>query len=317
MLATYLLAKGHHHGVRIQAGIDSGVSDRESGIYWPVEFEAANNIGTPCALMSQVPNLGVQGTEEGVFIREHSGGVSLVNASRTVAYTVALPNGTYKDLYNNSVSSPLTVQPLNGVVLLKTSAAVCNGSSADQTPPAITLGQPTNITQTTASINWTTNEPADGQVEFLGVCPSTGCLTGLVTALSTSHTIPVSGLASNTVYTFRVRSKDASGNLGISSNSNFMTSIAPDTTPPAIFSVSLTGVTTSAGTINWSTNEPADGQVEFVNLCPPAGCLTSLVTTLSTSHSISVSGLVPNTAYTSAYYRKMPQAISEYQGTRL
>src|SRR5262249_10052497 len=79
--------------------------------------------------------------------------------------------------------------------------------------------------------NWNTNNPTDGQVQFVGgSCPSTGCSTGLVAALSTSHTIPVSGLAPGTVYTFQLKSRDSSGSLAPDINRNFTTATATSTT---------------------------------------------------------------------------------------
>src|SRR5262249_52373751 len=65
----------------------------------------------------------------------------------------------------------------------------------------------------------------------------------------------------------------------------------PDTTPPVISGFSVTSITTSGGTVNWTTDEAADGQVEIVSPCAVSPCLSSLVSALSTSHSIPVSGL--------------------------
>jgi hypothetical protein len=227
VLASYLLAKGHASGIRLRTASGTAVHTVDDGISWPPEFEAANQIGVPCGPMSQVA--GVDATEDGLFMREHSGGVSLVNASRTAAYVATLPGGFYTDLYGEPANSPLTVQPLEGVVLLRTGPPACSDSNSfDTTPPVISSISLTNITADSANINWITDEAADSQVEFLAPCPAAGCLSPLMSGLTTSHTISVLNLEPGTVYTYRVRSKDAAGNLAVASNENLMTGI-PDT----------------------------------------------------------------------------------------
>ena len=162
-LASYLLAKGHHSGISIIAGIDP---DTSKGI-WATEFDAANSIGTPCGPMSQVA--GTTGTENGLFMREYTGGVSIVNASSSTSYVATLPAGTYKDLYNNSVSSPLTMPFTTGNVLLKSSGVGCsNGTTAPitsapsvtNTPPVIASAGPdqTITLSTTATLRASAND---------------------------------------------------------------------------------------------------------------------------------------------------------------
>ena len=225
-------------------------------------------------------------------MREYTGGVSLVNASETTTFSATLPPGSYKDLYNGGVGSPVTLPPTTGLVLLKTSGSACSNS-----PPVTSAVSVTNITAFTATVNWVTNRPTDGQVEFIGVCPSTGCLTSLVSTLDTTHAINVSGLSPNTAYTYRIRSKDAAGNLVVTNNLTF-TTVSNDTIPPVLSSISAINVTSTDATFNWTTNELADGQIEFVSPCPAIGCLTPLVSGLTTSHAITVGNLSANTSYT-------------------
>ena len=66
-----------------------------------------------------------------------------------------------------------------------------------------------------AEIRWTTNEPSDTQVEY-GSTTSYGSRSPLDTRLLTSHTVTLSRLRPGTVYYFRVLSRDAAGNLGVS-----------------------------------------------------------------------------------------------------
>jgi hypothetical protein len=124
-LASYLLAKGHTAALDIIPPGANGGYDNSDGIFWPAEFQAATAIGTPCGPMRQVA--GVSGTEDGLFIREHTGGVSIVNPSRANWYATVLPAGnSYQDLYGATVTSPTILLPSSGVVLLKTNPGSCS-----------------------------------------------------------------------------------------------------------------------------------------------------------------------------------------------
>lgn len=107
---------------------------------------------------------------------------------------------------------------------VKTSAGVtvtvANGAR-DTTGPVIS--QPTaSATSTSMTISWTTNEPGDTQVEY-GPRMTYGRLTTLDNRLVTSHSQVITGLARHTWYHFRIRSRDAAGNLTLSSDFKFRT----------------------------------------------------------------------------------------------
>ncbi|MBU1102416.1 fibronectin type III domain-containing protein, partial [Patescibacteria group bacterium] len=70
----------------------------------------------------------------------------------------------------------------------------------------------------------------------------------------------------------------------------------PDITPPIISSVSVSSITINSATINWTTNEPADSQVEY-GLSVNYGQQTNLNSTLTTNHSIIINGLSAGTLY--------------------
>ena len=79
-----------------------------------------------------------------------------------------------------------------------------------------------SVTSSGATIGWMTNEPSDAQVEY-GLTGSYGGLAPLNTALVTSHSQAINGLAPNTWYHCRMRSRDAAGNLGVSGDYKFKT----------------------------------------------------------------------------------------------
>ncbi len=115
--------------------------------------------------------------------------------------------------------------------------------SADTTPPVISAVQ-AKSDSSSAIISWTTNEPADSQVEF-GTTPSYGSTSSLVTALTLGHSIGLPGLASNTTYYFRVRSRDGASNLALATGS-FVTPAA-GVCPCSLFPLASTPAVASSG----------------------------------------------------------------------
>jgi hypothetical protein len=167
-------------------------------------------------------------------------------------------------------------------------------AAPDTTPPIISGVSASSITTSGATIGWITNEAADSQVEY-GTTTAYGSSTTLDTALGTGHSQILAGLAPNTPYHYRVKSRDGATNLATSGDFTFTTA-APDTTPPVISGVSASGVTNIAATIGWTTNEAADTQVEY-GTTTAYGSSTTLNTAMVTSHSQTLSGLAPNTPY--------------------
>src|SRR5439155_2858245 len=112
------------------------------------------------------------------------------------------------------------------------------------------------------TVNWLTNEAADTQVEY-GTTAAYGSSTTLNAAQVTSHSAALSGMQASTTYHYRVKSRDAAGNLAVSGDFTFTTAAAPDTTAPVISGVATSAPTTSDTTVSWQTNEAADTQVEY------------------------------------------------------
>ncbi len=129
---------------------------------------------------------------------------------------------------------------------------------ADTTPPVISAVTKSNVTYNSATISWNTDELANGQIEFYGTCPTSGCLTPIVSTLSNSHTVSVSGLAPNTMYMFKVRSADAAGNLKVLSDAGFMFTTLPKPVPPPTVNISVSPSTISSdgnALMTWSTTD--------------------------------------------------------------
>jgi Protein of unknown function (DUF4038)/Putative collagen-binding domain of a collagenase/Purple acid Phosphatase, N-terminal domain len=114
---------------------------------------------------------------------------------------------------------------------------VMEAIATDATPPAISGVAVSNLTTSSAVVNWITNEPSDGQVEY-GLTTAYGLTTTLAPNLVTAHAVSLVGLAANTTYHYRVRSKDAAGNLAISPDGTF------SMPPPAGLSAQFLGAGT-------------------------------------------------------------------------
>src|SRR5207248_6457095 len=73
-----------------------------------------------------------------------------------------------------------------------------------------------------ATIGWATDEPATSLVDY-GTTSSYGSSSPLDPTLVTNHSVALSGLAANTLYHYRVKSTDASGNPASSGDFTFST----------------------------------------------------------------------------------------------
>lgn len=109
-----------------------------------------------------------------------------------------------------SASSPLAV----AVPLSATAGGITILGPSDTAAPVISGVSSSGITSNTATIIWTTNENADSQVQY-GTSTAYGSTTALNSSLSTAHAQVLTGLAAGTTYHYRVRSKDAAGNLAV------------------------------------------------------------------------------------------------------
>ncbi|MBU5614086.1 fibronectin type III domain-containing protein [Geomonas azotofigens] len=167
--------------------------------------------------------------------------------------------------------------------------------TADKTPPEILTG-PTmsSITDTSAVVEWTTNEPSTGSVVYgFSSAPN---LTVPDATLATSHRVTLTGLTAETVYYVKVAATDASNNGPTSSSViSFSTVAAPDTKAPVIIEGPMAiNVSDSGATIVWKTDEPATTGVSW-NDGTVYGVLSD--NSLTTNHSVTITGLAATKTY--------------------
>jgi hypothetical protein len=167
--------------------------------------------------------------------------------------------------------------------------------AADTVPPVLSAVAIGSITDTAATISWTTDTPATSQVEY-GTTASYGSATALSTGLVTSHSQTLTGLQPSTIYHFRVLSADAAGNLSVSGDGSFTTNALPDTAPPVIPGAVAANITDRTATITWYTSEASTTEVEY-GTTPAYGSSSAMDSTMVTLHSVTLSGLAPSTTY--------------------
>lgn len=124
----------------------------------------------------------------------------------------------------------------------------------DNAPPVIAGTSAGSLSGSGAVIFWTTDEPANSQVDY-GPSASYGQSTTLNSSLVTAHAVTLSGLAGDALYHYRVRSADARGNTAVSADYTFSTL---DLIPPG----NVLAFTAAAGngqvSLSWSNPSTAD-----------------------------------------------------------
>jgi len=95
-------------------------------------------------------------------------------------------------------------------------------SGDDITAPAIMTVRASNITFSSVTIAWTTNEPATSQVEY-GLTAEYGSIAATDTGLVNNHSVELTGLKAGKTYHYRVVSRDASINQAVSADETFTT----------------------------------------------------------------------------------------------
>ncbi len=106
---------------------------------------------------------------------------------------------------------------------------VGSGAGGDTTPPSLSAIAINNLTTTTATATWTSNEATDAQIDF-GLTTAYSTHLGNSTISGMSHQLVLSNLEPGTTYHWRIASRDAAGNLTYSADQTFMTLVASTTT---------------------------------------------------------------------------------------
>jgi plastocyanin len=154
-----------------------------------------------------------------------------------------------------------------------------NLSPADITAPVISGATVESVTETTATMKWTTNESATGKVNY-GTKSGTYPFSSQG-GIGTSHTAKLTGLSSGTTYFYQIWSQDSAGNTGTRSEQKFTTS-SPSTgttnTNTSTTANTNTETATNTATTNATpTNETREGEGETGADSPPTAAVNEAI----------------------------------------
>ncbi|HVP05115.1 MAG TPA: fibronectin type III domain-containing protein [Dehalococcoidia bacterium] len=93
-------------------------------------------------------------------------------------------------------------------------------------PPPVIISNVavTNITNNSATVSWTTNQPTDGVVNY-GLTSSYGSSATDPAGMASSHSVSLTGLAQGTTYHYQVTSSAGGGNSAQSNDATFTTAV--------------------------------------------------------------------------------------------
>ncbi|MBN1826818.1 MAG: hypothetical protein JW958_11185 [Candidatus Eisenbacteria bacterium] len=132
----------------------------------------------------------------------------------------------------------------------------------DTTAPVLADIRVEEASFASARIGWDLNEPGDGRVEY-GRTTSYEIGSEGEEARVLHHHITIGGLDPTTLYHYRVRSTDVSGNEAVSGDRTFTTEAAPPPAAPVISGVTVDVVSDTDAVIAFETDIPAFGAVDF------------------------------------------------------
>ena len=238
------------------------------------------------ALSRNVPVVSARQMLEWLDGRNGSSFANLAWVGNSLTFSVAVgtgANGLQALLPANAASGPLTgilkegvpvaytLQTIKGLQYAAFTASAGNYQAdyvVDATGPVISN---VNVVagQTTATVTWTTSEPATSTVNY-GL--SAGSLTSSVsdTTLKTSHSIQLTGLTASTQYFYQATSADAASNATTAPSTPGSFTTTGNQPPPPVTLADTTVADFAAGTADSGiyVSETANGEVQ---LAPAVG----------------------------------------------
>ena len=206
-------------------------------------------------------------------------------ASHGVVLTTLNPGTTYYFVAQSTNAS--------GVTGYSTVYTFTTTGTATSPAPVISAVTATSITSTSATITWTTDQASSSQVNY-GTTTSYGSSSTLNSSLVTSHSVTLTGLTPGTTYDFDVVSANSSSVSSNSTNSSFTTTAV--VAGPVITNVATSAITSSSVTITWTTDQASSSLVNY-GTSTGYGSSSPVNTSLVTSHSVTLTGLVAGTTY--------------------
>jgi len=146
--------------------------------------------------------------------------------------------------------------PATPLSLTPTTTPTSTPPIVDTVAPVISGVATSDVTTSSATVGWTTDEASDSLVEY-GLTTAYGTQVSSMT-LVTSHSLTMSDLTASTIYHFRIKSKDGADNTAATSDYEVMTTTVTQTVSPPQFVLKWG----SRGTGNGQFVDPFDVAVD-------------------------------------------------------
>lgn len=194
-----------------------------------------------------------------------------------------------------------TVRVVDTGSLHSDSNQVLGTTTEGNTPPsAVILSPPTNVSETSATLQWTMNLDSDFALYEVYVSLTVGQIGAHISSTPDRNTLSyvVTGLAPATAHYFTIRVID---NLGLYSDSNQVqaTTLPTNSPPQAVVLESPTDTTSNSVTLRWSQSPDSDFARYEVYMSTVTGQLGSLSDTISvrTMNGTVIAGLPASSTY--------------------
>lgn len=221
------------------------------------------------------------------------------NISKTAASSFGAADPTY-----DRAGSPPTWSSNKNTMLFAKSADN-SGTSNDPklvvvhspTPPTLSSVAATNVTETSATITWTTNQSSDSEVTYDNASPVTESDPSIYDGtMTTSHSVSLTNLTPNTTYYYVASSTNADNSTGTSTELSFVTGSQGG---GALTNIRATNVGSGWADIKWTSSSAGDSKVWYSLTSPisVANFTEAKVATSTTSHSVYIDGLLHNAVY--------------------
>ena len=228
------------------------------------------------------------------FARHHVITLTGLNLSTRYGYRLEAtgPNGktvAFDPNNSSAMKRAKVLQPPGG------SGQFTTDSTADTQFPVILSGPYiTSQTHSSAVVEWTTDEPANSEVEFGDAGLDNSEASG---DNQTTHKIVLSDLEAGTTYNYIIGSTDAAGNGATqSAMATFTTNPDVDITAPEIIEgPEIVYKNDESATVHWTTDEESTGSVDF-GLTEDLGTVRTLSTS-ATKHEVTLTNLSANETY--------------------
>ncbi len=148
-------------------------------------------------------------------------GSTTADTALTTNHSAALSGLSASTLYHFRITST----DASGNVATSSDQTFTTLAAPDTTPPVISAVSVGSIASTSASVSWTTDEPATSEVYFATSTPLDLATAMTITGsgLVTAHSLMLSPLTASTTYNYVIESADASNNTATTSQASFTT----------------------------------------------------------------------------------------------